>query len=299
MRQVTGKAKTRRDPAPSRLSYRLERLKLSPLLRGIVRVGLPFALAFGAVTIYFSDDARRAAIITALTDLRQQIETRPEFMVRLVAVEGASPALEAQIRAHLPRDLPASSFDIDIASVQARIAALPAVARARVRLRRGGVMEVKVTERLAAAIWRNREGRVLVDREGVVIGAYRAGDGTGGQGGGLPHVAGAGANRDVPGALAILAAAAPLAGRLRGLVRVGERRWDVVLDRGQRILLPEREPVRALERVIVLDEVNGLLERDVAVVDMRLPERPTLRMNTAALERWRQLRRLNEEASAG
>ena len=49
-------------------------------------------------------------------------------------------------------------------------------------------------------------------------------------------------------------------GRLRGLVRVGERRWDVVLDREQRIMLPEQNPIGAVERGIVLSDLQDLLE---------------------------------------
>jgi cell division protein FtsQ len=67
---------------------------------------------------------------------------------------------------------------------------------------------------------------------------------------------------------------------------MGERRWDVVLDRDQRILLPERDPVRALERVLVLNDVQDMLERDLVAVDMRLSERPTIRMTESAVEEW-------------
>jgi cell division protein FtsQ len=77
------------------------------------------------------------------------------------------------------------------------------------------------------------------------------------------------------------------------LVRVGERRWDVVLDRGQRILLPPDDPVRTLERVIVLNEARSMLDRDVAVVDMRLAQRPTLQMSQAAVEEWWRIRKMN------
>ena len=74
---------------------------------------------------------------------------------------------------------------------------------------------------------------------------------------------------------------------------MGERRWDVVLDRGQRILLPVDHPVRALERVIVLDQGSELLERDVVAVDMRLGERPTLRMSSDAVKDWWRIRQIN------
>ncbi len=278
MQQVTG----RTDPAPSRLTYRMQRLMLTPLFRGLLRVGVPFCLAFLIGAAYLSDEKRQQAIFQTVANLRQQIETRPEFMVQLLDVEGASRTVEEDIREIFPFDLPASSFDIDLDHVRELIVGLPAVADAHVRIRRGGVLVAEVQERIPVAVWRSWDGLGLVDRQGYVV----ADLGHRGERADLPVIAGAGADQDVPGALAILQAAAPLGFRVKGLVRMGERRWDVILDRGQRILLPEESPVRALERVIVLDEVQDMLERDVVAVDMRLSERPTVRMQPHAVEEW-------------
>jgi cell division protein FtsQ len=110
----------------------------------------------------------------------------------------------------------------------------------------------------------------------------------------LPLIAGRSANLMADEALQLIATARPLGSRLRGLVRIGERRWDVVLDRGQRIMLPAIKPIPALERVIVVSEVQDLLERDVAVVDMRIAARPTVRMTENAVENWWRIRELNE-----
>ncbi|MBY5989248.1 cell division protein FtsQ/DivIB [Roseovarius atlanticus] len=281
MQQVK-RLEPRADPAPSRWSYRYQRLMLTPLFRKLLRVGVPLCLTVGLATAYFSNPERREAIVLAVADLREQVETRPEFMVNLLAVEGASPTVEEDIREIFPHDLPASSFDIDLDAVRLSIAGLPAVASASVRVRQGGVLVAQVEERQPVAVWRSRDGLGVVDMEGVVIGdiAHRADRAD------LPVIAGKGATRAVPEAMAILQAAAPLRSRLRGLVRMGERRWDVVLDRGQRILLPETDPVRALERVIVLAEVQDMLERDLAAVDMRLASRPTIRMNENAVSEW-------------
>ena len=71
---------------------------------------------------------------------------------------------------------------------------------------------------------------------------------------------------------------------------MGERRWDVVLDRDQRILLPAENPVRALERLIALDQAQDVLDRDVATVDLRLQDRPTLGLAPHALTEMRRLR---------
>tara|TARA_R100000789_G_scaffold8056_1_gene12166 strand:+ start:1033 stop:1359 length:327 start_codon:yes stop_codon:yes gene_type:complete len=101
-------------------------------------------------------------------------------------------------------------------------------------------------------------------------------------------VVGEAANQRVSEALELIRTAAPLGERLRGLVRMGERRWDVVLDREQRILLPETQAVQALERVIALEGAQDVLARDVARVDMRLAQRPTVQMNKdATQELWR------------
>lgn len=279
---------TRPDPAPSRWSYRFQRLMLTPLFRLALRAGIPFCLTFAVGTWYLADDARREAILLSVADMREQLATRPEFMVSLLAVEGASTGVEEDIREIFPYDLPASSFDLDLGHVQQMVQGLPAVAEASLRIRQGGVLVAEVREREPVAVWRTRDGLGAVDAEGVVVDdldsrAARAD---------LPLIVGEGADRAVPEALEILRAATPLRERVRGLVRMGERRWDVVLDRGQRILLPEANPVRALERVIVLDEVQETLARDVVVVDMRLAARPTLRMSENAVEEWWQVTRM-------
>ncbi|MEO0569228.1 MAG: cell division protein FtsQ/DivIB [Pseudomonadota bacterium] len=272
----------RNDPAPSRWSYRYQRLMLTPLFRLLLRAGVPFALAFGAGLAYLSDDQRRMALVLVASDLRQEIETRPEFMVKLLAVDGAGAEIEEQIREIFPHDLPATSFDIDLEAVREMIAGLPGVADASVRLRKGGVLLAEVVERQPAALWRSRAGLVIVDEQGVIIGDLH----WRGERPELPVIAGDGADAVVPEAIALHKAAEPLHGRLRGLVRVGERRWDVVLDREQRIMLPEQNPIGALERVIVLSDLQDLLERDLVAVDMRLALRPTIRMSDYAISKW-------------
>ena len=84
--------------------------------------------------------------------------------------------------------------------------------------------------------------------------------------------------------LALLGAAPEIVPRLRAFVRVGERRWDIVLDRDMLIKLPETGGVEALSRIMALHYGEELLDRDIAVIDMRLPDRPALRMRPEAAE---------------
>jgi len=285
-------SRLRRDPAPSRAAYRLHRLWLTPLFRGLLRIGLPVFLVIFGIAVFLSDEGRRDALSQQMSDLRRSIEERPEFMVRLMAIDGASAELGDDIREVVPLDFPISSFDLDLEAMRNTIAGLDAVESATVRLRPGGILQVDVTERLPAVVWRGREDIELLDASGyrvssVVARAARPD---------LPLIVGDGADTAVPQALEILAAAAPIAARVRGLVRMGERRWDLVLDRNQRIQLPENDPIAALERVLVLNRTLDLLERDLSVVDMRNPGRPTLRLTAPAVKELRAIKALETGA---
>lgn len=273
----------RRDPAPTRMAYRMQRLWLTPLFRIVMRVGLPAFLIVFVLGIWLGNDARRAALTAKFTEMREAVENRPEFMVSLMSIEGASPSLDKAVRDIIGVKLPQSSFDLDLDAARARVATLDAVANAELRVKSGGVLEVIITEREPALVWRKEDKLDLLDKTGkrvaMVLNRADRGD--------LPLVAGDGADVAAAEALALVAAAGPLTPRLRGLVRMGERRWDMVLDRDQRILLPADNPVRALERLIALDQAEDLLDRDIVAIDLRHQSRPTLRLAPYALREMR------------
>jgi len=84
--------------------------------------------------------------------------------------------------------------------------------------------------------------------------------------------------------------AEPIRDRVHGLVRISELRWDLVLDRDQRIMLPKNGAGPALDRVIALNEAQDLLSRDIARVDIRNGDRPTVRLTAGALDDMRVLK---------
>lgn len=277
-----GRRPRRADPAPSRMAYRLQRWMLTPGIRTGLRIGVPLGLLTIATALYLADPARREALTGWVADIRTSIEQRPEFRVERMEIEGADAELSRDIHQVVAVEFPLSSFDLDLETVRDRIMALDPVKQAVLRIRPGGVLEVSVTERRAVVLWRTVDGLALLDGDGVFIRSVseRAAHPD------MPLIAGRGAEKEISEALALTAASRPLDGRLRGFVRIGERRWDVILDRDQRIMLPAEQPVRALERVIALDQAEDMLARDVLVADMRLSERPTLRMNARAHDRW-------------
>ncbi|MBW4707838.1 cell division protein FtsQ/DivIB [Roseobacter sp. YSTF-M11] len=282
MRSLILRRRNACDPAPSRWAWRMQRLMLTPTFLVLLRAGVPMALTFAAGGLYLSDEARRLAIQDTVAEARASFETRPEFMVQLMAIDGVAGDLAEDIREVVPIDFPTSSFDLDLREIRATIADLPPVQTVSVRIRPGGILQIDVTPRTPVAIWRGREGLVLVDVTGAHVGTlHQRMDRPD-----LMVIAGEGAQAHVKDALDLYRAAAPLGSRLRGIVRMGERRWDVVLDREQRILLPEAGAVQALERVIALDGAQDILARDVVRVDLRLGARPTVQMSEQATALW-------------
>jgi cell division protein FtsQ len=274
-----------RDPSPSRLSYRLNRLWLTPLFRRVLTLGVPAFIAAFMVGTFLADPARHAVLKAYVESVYTAFIERSEFRVDTVLVSNVSPALNTAVIGQLGVALPQSSFHLDLAVLRARVEALDAVARANVRLV-NNVLEIAIVERRPALVWRSRTGLELIDSSGARVALLSER----GARADLPLIAGEGAAANVTEALSLFAAAAPLSSRLRGLVRIGERRWDVVLDRGQRIMLPEVGARAALERAIALEQSQDLLSRDVQVVDLRNPARPTLRLAQGVMETLYQIR---------
>ena len=265
------------DPAPSRLRYRLERLWFSPAFRRAARIGIPLAavllpLAFVAQNRDLKDRAVAGAAVAAaaLADLAQT----PEFRVDTLEVVGASPEVNAAIRDVTDGELPQNSLSLDIEQLRQVILRVPAIESATLFLKPGGVLEIRVAERRPAAVWRHEFGLALVDGEGRRTGFLKSRS----EREKLPLIVGEGAPEAIGEALELLEVARPIFGRVRGLRRVGERRWDLVLDRDQTIKLPETRAKDVLRRITELHLEHRLLDRFVTVVDFRLPDRPVLRV---------------------
>ncbi|MGY6696952.1 MAG: cell division protein FtsQ/DivIB [Roseinatronobacter sp.] len=286
-------AKQRLGRGTGRLAYRLQRIWLTPGYRLAFKYGVPIVTLLLSVALFLADEGRRAMIVSQYDAVRDAIIDRPEFAVTELSLPEMSPELDYTLRQQLNIDLPQSSFRLDLDALRAEVEQLDWVRSADLRLLSGGTLALSVTERVPAILWRSGDTLELLDTEGVRV-AYVAQRSLRAD---LPLIAGAGANAHVSEALEILDAAAPLGPRVLGLIRMGERRWDVALDRGQRIRLPEVGAVAALERVIALDQAQDLLARDVLVADLRNPARPVLQISPGALETLQDIRSQSMEAS--
>ncbi len=271
-------AKTRKKEAvPSKLGYKWERLWLTCWFRALVQVWVPVLALLLAVYAGWKSPVVSGWVVAQYQAVRAAVAARPELMVERVDIPVGSADLQRQILGIMALDLPASVLDTDLAGLRDTVEGLAAVKSAALRFE-DGVLEVAIVERRPAMVWRNRNRIYLVDEDGVRVAEVprrmvRAD---------LPLVVGEGANRALREAREIFDIAAPLGARVLGLVRMGERRWDVVLKQNM-VMLPAENGPDAMRRVMALQAARQLLDRDVALVDMRDKNRVILRLNDDAL----------------
>lgn len=177
---------------------------------------------------------------------------------------------------------------VDLTAARQAIEDLPWVRTARIQRRLPDTLIVTLEERAPLALWQ-RGGRVsLIDADGIVLtetGLGRFAD--------LPLVVGTDAPEHAPALLALVAGEPSVAAHLRAGVRVSNRRWDLELDNGVVLRLPEEGVADALARLARVEAEDALLDRDIVSIDLRLPDRLVIQTSPIASE----LRLLPEEST--
>jgi cell division protein FtsQ len=98
----------------------------------------------------------------------------------------------------------------------------------------------------------------------------------------LPLVVGKGADSRARDFLALLDRYPQVRAVTKAAVLVGERRWNLRLNDGLDVRLPENDVGNALATLSRLDQEDHLFSRDITAIDMRLPDRLTVRLSEDA-----------------
>jgi cell division protein FtsQ len=269
MRRLSAPQKAKR-PGRLRLWLRRNRGLARPAALGLAGVA---ALA-GAVALWRAAEPGRA--LSGWPERAVALTAAWGLAVQEITVEGRRNApgpllLEAS---GLARGMPILA--VSPALVRERIEAIPWVAQAIVQRRLPGRVHIAIVEREAFALWQ-RQGRfALIDRAGTVILENDVAPFAG-----LPLVVGAGAARVAAPLLDEIARFPEVKLRVTAAIRVGERRWNLRLASGADVMLPEGAEAAAIERLAALHRDQGLLDRSLAAIDMRLPDRLVLRPQPA------------------
>ena len=200
--------------------------------------------------------------------------------VRHIVIIGQQKTTESEIRDALRTEEGAPILAFSATSARTQIEKLTWVQTAVVERQLPDTIRITITERTPFAVWQKDGKFSLVDRAGKPvadsqsqIGLFRDK---------LPLIVGAGAPETAAPLIDALAAQPDLMPRVVAAIRVGERRWNLCMTNGAEILLPEGAEPQALARLAELQLTKALLDRPLAEIDMRLPDRLRLRPLTEA-----------------
>jgi cell division protein FtsQ len=218
-------------------------------------------------------------IVGFLNDARDAAANAAGFHIVAVSLSGEKQVSRAEIFAAAGVTDRASLLFLDVDGARARLKAIPWIADATVRKLYPDRLQITVTERDAFALWQ-LDGKVsVISADGTVVGALADWHFAH-----LPLVVGAGAATQARDFLGMLDAHPDIRQQVRASVLVAQRRWNLKLMNGLDVRLPEVGVASALDALAALDRDKRLLTRDVTTIDLRLPDRVSVRLSDDAAQ---------------
>jgi cell division protein FtsQ len=166
---------------------------------------------------------------------------------------------------------------VDLNLVRQRLLQNPWIEDARVMRRLPSTLSIYIVEREPAAIWQHQGQLMLIDPHGALlepVSREAMPD--------LPLLIGENANRQEEVRRRLMDAAPALKPLVKAATWVGNRRWDLTFDTGERLMLPEgeAESMKALAEFARMDATQPLLGRGNISFDLRVPDRMFIRRPT-------------------
>lgn len=267
-----------RVPLPDRVLPRLLRRPARLLSR--IDIELPSRFGIKAVSaLLFCTGIYGVLLGGHVEGIAGTLTAAAGLRVDRVTITGQSETAELDVLNALALPDHNSIILFDAEAARERVEALPWVASAVVRKVYPSAVEVAITERVPYALWQNGGEVALIDENGAVISTYVAARYTA-----LPMVVGAGASEEAAPILTLLSEFPDLAAKVRAATLVAARRWNLTMNNGVTVLLPEDDLLPALIQLVSLDQSAALLARDIVAVDLRMSDRVTIQLTQEVLE---------------
>jgi len=276
--------------AKNHLRGRTERLSYHRLMgRWVLRmvrlpppgVGVAASVLLLAATLGYGAFAggHVAAIADWLKDARDGAANAAGFRIAAISLTGPKEVSREEILTTAGVTGRASLLFLDAAAARTRLLANPWIADAAVLKLYPDRLQITITERQAFALWQ-KDGRVsVIAADGTVLEPFVENRYLG-----LPLVVGRGAQRQAKDFLAIVDRYPDIRSVVHASVLVAERRWNLRLNNGIDVRLPEANVEQALDRLVALDQDKKLLSRAIVAGDLRLSDRVTVRLSDAAAQ---------------
>ena len=230
--------------------------------------------------------------IAALSDTRNALANAAGFRITSVTINGRKQLTQDEVLAIGGVNGRSSLLFLDAASVRDSLKANPWIADATVLKLYPGALQINITERQPFALWQENGKLSVIADDGAVLEPYVTR-----RFASLPLVVGKGAETRARDFLALVAKYPAVNSQLKAAIFVGERRWNLRFKDGLDIRLPETDVGNALAALVKYDREDKLFSRDITAIDMRLPDRLTVRLSDeAAKAREEQFKKSSKKA---
>jgi cell division protein FtsQ len=210
-------------------------------------------------------------------EFTQSVTAHIGFAISDVQISGHSQTSDIEILSALDLNGTSSLIGFDTVEARAKLVQLPWIASAEVTKLYPNGLSLKLEERKPFAIWQHDEELSLIEENGHVIAPFAHQEFAS-----LPLVTGDGAEREAKLLVPAVAAIPELKSRVKAQMLVAGRRWDIRLENGVTIQLPQGDPAEALAGLAKLDSATGLLSKDIETVDLRVAGQMVVRLSDAA-----------------
>ena len=270
--RAPARPRQQREQPPHRLIALLERYL--PHRAGVTATVL---ILLGSAGFGIVKGGHLEEFTSALSDARNAIANSAGFRITAVAINGRKQLTQDEVLAIGGVNGRSSLLFLDADQVRDKLKANPWIAEATVLKLYPGELRIDIVERTAFALWQ-RDGRLsVISDDGAVLEPYVSQRFLQ-----LPLVVGRGAETRAKDFLALLARYPQVNAVTKAAILVGERRWNLRLNEGLDIRLPENGLGNALATLSNLDRDEHLFSRDIVAIDLRLPDRLVVQLSEDA-----------------
>lgn len=245
------------------LSFRFP-AKIRPFLAAFVLLVAASGIVAFTYTAYYAEKKEM------LSYLVQQAAMTADLRLNEIFVRGRDRTPQKALLDILKAERGMPLTAVDIGKAREEMQRLPWVKTVEIERRLPHFLLVNLTERKPIAVWQNQGVYKPIDSDGQIV------ETTVRKLNGLPLILGAEAPEKTPEFLNFLAQEPELLRRVKAGIRIGKRRWNVILDDlddGITVRLPESDPASEWGRLARLNKTQQLLDRDISMVDLRQPDK--------------------------
>lgn len=202
------------------------------------------------------------------------------FTIERVLADGRNETTSSQVLSAVGVQMGEPILSVDLEAARARLLTLPWVATATIERRLPDTLYVRITETAPLALWQQQQRLHLLGTDGRVIAGAAIE-----RFANLLVVVGPDAPEHASELLVMLASQPELRRRVTAAIRIGGRRWNLRIDNGIDVKLPEENSAAAWQELGRLERDYGILGRDLTVIDLRLPNQLQVHLAPAAVAR--------------